>query len=368
MDTSAISPYKAPLSRRQLRQMLEAVRLFYRLQATPGYQRLVEPELPETARFDPGHDAVMMGYDFHLTEAGPKLIEVNTNAGGAMYAFFAAHPELLGKCPPPSPFTRRLLLTFLQDWWRFSGRPGTLPRRMVIIDENPPAQNLYPEMECCRALFVREGIACDIVDPGELRFSDEGVFLGNEQVDFIYNRHCDFYLEDDALAGLRAAWLNRQVCLSPHPRAYGLLADKRRMIVWSDPQLLAHTGLTGRQRARLLNLVPQSRLLADLDPAQVWQERKNLVFKPVDRFGGKGVLLGRSTSRKRFADLAPEYTLVQELIPPSVSPGGEEGFKTDYRVYAYRDRVVGVAARLWRGQLTNLSTPEGGFAAVELVD
>ena len=25
---------------------------------------------------------VFMGYDFHLTESGPKLIEINTNAGG----------------------------------------------------------------------------------------------------------------------------------------------------------------------------------------------------------------------------------------------------------------------------------------------
>ena len=27
--------------------------------------------------------ALFMGYDFHISEDGPKLIEVNTNAGGA---------------------------------------------------------------------------------------------------------------------------------------------------------------------------------------------------------------------------------------------------------------------------------------------
>ena len=43
---------------------------------------VVFPKLPKIACIDPGHDALMMGYDFHWTEQGPKLIEVNTNAGG----------------------------------------------------------------------------------------------------------------------------------------------------------------------------------------------------------------------------------------------------------------------------------------------
>ena len=28
------------------------------------------------------YGAFMMGFDFHLTESGPRLIEINTNAGG----------------------------------------------------------------------------------------------------------------------------------------------------------------------------------------------------------------------------------------------------------------------------------------------
>ena len=38
---------------------------------------------PEIARRDIGPLGVFMGYDFHLAGDGPKLIEVNTNAGGA---------------------------------------------------------------------------------------------------------------------------------------------------------------------------------------------------------------------------------------------------------------------------------------------
>ncbi|TYO98582.1 hypothetical protein EDC39_106188 [Geothermobacter ehrlichii] len=366
IDTSAISPYPAFLTRSRLRQMLRCLRILFRLQTCSAYRRLIEPELPATARFDPGHDAVMMGYDFHLTDDGPRLIEVNTNAGGAMYAYFAAHREQIGKCPPPGPFPRRLLETFWRDWRAFSGGEPPRPRRLVILDEDPPAQHLYPEMECCRALFLREGIDCAIVDPAELQAGAGGVLLDGEPVDFIYNRHCDFYLETPAMAGIREAWLARRVCLSPHPRVYGLLADKRRMVFWSDAAALARTSLTAKERELLLRLVPASRLLADCDPDDVWRRRKELVFKPVARFGGKGVLMGRSTSRKRFAELAPATTLVQQLVPPSMTEGDGESFRTDYRIYAYRDRAIGVAARLYRGQVTNLRTVGGGFARVEL--
>ena len=40
--------------------------------------------------------------------------------------------------------------------------------------------------------------------------------------------------------------------------------------------------------------------------------------------------------------------------------------KTDLRLYAYRNRVLGVTARLYHGQVTNLRTPGGGFARVRL--
>lgn len=38
---------------------------------------------PTIAHHDFGPLGVLMGYDFHLAAEGPKLIEVNTNAGGA---------------------------------------------------------------------------------------------------------------------------------------------------------------------------------------------------------------------------------------------------------------------------------------------
>ena len=78
--------------------------------------------------------------------------------------------------------------------------------------------------------------------------------------------------------------------------------------------------------------------------------------------------MGEKISRKRFDELPPSQTLVQELVPPSMTDvPGFGPMKTDFRLFAYRDIPLGITARLYRGQVTNLRTPGGGFARVEIV-
>ena len=78
--------------------------------------------------------------------------------------------------------------------------------------------------------------------------------------------------------------------------------------------------------------------------------------------------MGKTVTRKRYATLDPATTLVQEVVPPSrtTDEQGQE-FKMDLRLFVYRAQLLGIAARLYRGQLTNLRTEGGGFAAVRLV-
>ena len=156
-----------------------------------------------------------------------------------------------------------------------------------------------------------------------------GVHHEERPIDLIYNRHCDFYLERPEMAGIRAAYQAGTVCLTPNPFVYGLLADKRRMVLWSDRDVLTGLGLAPRSTERLLALVPESHLLAALDPEKVWTQREGLVFKPVSRFGSRGVLLGRKISRTRFETLPPQETLVQRLVPPSLTETGGRGAAED---------------------------------------
>lgn len=345
--------------------MLRLVRSLFHLQQLPEYRARIRADIPEVARFDPGHDAVMMGYDFHLGPDGPRLIEVNTNAGGAMYAYRAAFPDHPDNSLPGGRFIERFLATFHEEWRRFAMTTRPL-QRIAIIDETPADQGLYPEMATLCNLFQSNGIDCSIHDPGDLETDTTGVRINGERIDLVYNRHCDFYLEQPDMAGLRAAYLAKTVCLSPNPFVYGLLADKRRMALWSDEEEMAGLPLSEKTTQILRETIPRSTLLADLDPEELWTRRKSLIFKPVSRFGGKGVLAGRSISRKRFRELDPAGTLVQDEVPPSLTETAEEDFKTDFRLFVYRNHCIGIAARLYRGQVTNLRTPGGGFARVQI--
>ena len=363
MDSLPISPLRVPLEKADLHQMLALLRLSWKLQTNSDYQRLVAAELPESARFGPGNAGVMMGYDFHLTAAGPRLIEINTNAGGAALALRACHGEPL---LTPS-LQRRLKIMFEREWLDFSRGDRPL-RTLVILDENPRQQALFSEMECFSAWLTALGVEVHISDPAELVADERGLNLAGKPVDMIYNRHCDFYLEDAAMARIRSAYLGRKVCLTPNPFVYGHLADKRRLILWCQAEKMIELGLNESEVQLLQQMIPRSRLLAELDSDQIWSQRKKLVLKPVARYGSKGVLLGKGMSRKRFAELDPELTLVQDLVPPSqvTDPDGNS-FKVDLRLYAWRDRSLGIAARLYQGQVTNLQTVGGGFASVQLV-
>ena len=368
MQQLPISTLPALLPRKDLLQMLRLVRSLFHLSQQDSYRQQIFPQLPEVARFDPGHDALMMGYDFHLTAEGPRLIEVNTNAGGGYIAWLSeaqSHQQypthLSGR------LTKRLFSSFEQEWRRFSADQRKL-QRIIILDDNPTEQPLYPETVACRDWLRELGLDVEIVAPEQLQADASGVCSAGKPVDLIYNRHCDFFLEEPPLADIRAAYLAGAVCLSPNPFAYGLLADKRRMILWSNDAALAELGLNDEERQLLVSQVPRSRLMAECDPELLWQERKKLVFKPVTRFGSRGVLMGKSITRKRFAEQEAETTLVQDLVLPSVEkdPAGQ-GFKVDMRLFAYRDQLLGIGARLYQGQVTNLRTEGGGFAPVRLV-
>lgn len=363
-----ISQLPATLPRRDLWQMLRLVRLLFQLSCRESYRQLVYPELPEVARFDPGHASLMMGYDFHLTPDGARLIEINTNAGGGYIAWLSeaqAHenyPILLSE-----RIQKRLLDSFRQEWRDFSGSDRPL-QRIVIVDEDPSEQPLYPEMVACRDWLRKQGLSVEIAPPAALNAGDDGVFLEGAKIDLVYNRHCDFYLAELVMTGLRQAYLQRKVCLSPNPFAYGLLADKRRMILWSDPARVAQLGLEPAEQKLLPRLVPYSRLLQDCELDAVWAQRKKYVFKPVAKFGSRGVLMGKSISRKRFSELDAAITLVQQVESPSVETSAEgDKFKVDLRLFVYRDRLLGVGARLYQGQVTNLRTVGGGFAPIKLI-
>lgn len=360
-----ISPYHAELPRHDLRVMIRLVRLLHKLSENRTYQSLLQEQLPITAQINNNHHAVMMGYDFHLSPTGPKLIEVNTNAGGLWLAYLCYQPNAGAFTPR---LGNKLLETFISDYASFRQNSAARPELIVILDEQPETQFLYPEMQVFAQLFRQAGIETAIAAPEDVTTKNAGIYLGNKRIDLIYNRHCDFYLETASMSLVRDAWLNAQVCLSPNPRAYGLLADKRRMIIWSNPELLAELGLNQQEITLLGKTIPQTLPLAAISHTETWNTRKQWVFKPDTGYGSRGVYVGDKLTKSKLAELDPDNTLIQQRISPSLTQISTDlAFKTDFRLFVYRNQILAISARLYQGQVTNLRTENGGFAKIRLV-
>lgn len=352
-----------------------AVRSMHRVAALPGWQAAAIARAPGIAALDHGPTGAFMGYDFHISAHGPRLIEINTNAGGAYLhaAALAAHRGCCGDMDAlfrlPREFEQGALGMF-RDEWR-AARGDAVLRTVAIVDDAPAMQYLAPEFELARDLFARNGITAVIADPTELAWRDGRLWHGELAIDLVYNRLTDFYLQEAAHAGLRAAYESGAAVVTPHPRAHALHADKRNLITLSDDAALAALGVSDGDRAVLRAVVPETRLVTADNAEALWAGRRQLFFKPAGGYGSKAAYRGDKLTRRVWDEIRAGGFVAQALVPASERTipldGGTTTLRLDVRSYAYRGEVLMLAARTYAGQTTNFRTPGGGFAAVAVL-
>jgi hypothetical protein len=341
------SPTRLTISADDVDAMASLVRAVDDVVAVQAYRECVLSWAPAIASHMPAGRGVFFGYDFHLTAAGPRLIEINTNAGGALLASWH--------------FGRRdLEATFVN---MFRAECPSL-RTVAIVDEQPAGQYLYPEFLLFQDTLRRHGIEAIICAPEDLLLCHGGLWAGERRIDLVYNRLTDFSLATPAAAALRQCYLDGGVVLSPHPRAHALYADKRNLTVLSDDALLADWGVASATRAVLAAVVPATRQVRPDDADVLWQARKNLFFKPAGGFGSRAAYRGDKMTRGVFEQVLQGDYVAQALVPPSQVDGSQGSLKADVRCYAYNGQIQYIVARLWQGQTTNFRTPGGGFAEV----
>jgi hypothetical protein len=187
-------------------------------------------------------------------------------------------------------------------------------------------------------------------------------------VDLVYNRLTDFALDEPAHAALRAAWLDELALITPHPRAHALYADKRNLILLTDPEWLNAADIAAATIDVLMHGIARTRLVERAHAEALWAERKRLFFKPAGGFGGKAVYRGDKLTRRVWEDILAGDYVVQELVPPGERQVQVEAetsaLKYDVRNFVYDGKIQLLATRLYQGQVTNLRTPGGGFAPV----
>lgn len=359
------------LAQEEIAQMLRTVRAIETVAALAPYREHVLSWAPPIAQHDPGPRGVFMGYDFHLTEAGPKLIEINTNAGGAFLNALLVRAQrtcctevdvALGRTGGPG-FEAAALSMFEGEWLlqRGAGRP----ERIAIVDDSPEEQYLYPEFVLARRLFEKNGLSAQVADAVELRYDGTRLTFRGEPLDLLYNRLVDFELQRSEHAALRAAYLDGAIVLTPNPHVHAMFADKRNLTVLSDAARLRSWGVEAEVLAALEG-VPHTVLVTLGNASDLWAKRKSLFFKPACGYGSKAVYRGDKVTKGVWAEICGGGFVAQEFAAPSERmvrvDGVTQARKTDVRLYIYAGQLLLTAARLYQGQATNFRTPGGGFA------
>jgi hypothetical protein len=340
----------------------------------PQYRSLALSRAPPAASRDFGPVGAMMGYDFHVTAEGPKLIEVNTNAGGAFLNAILARAQrsCCGDAFPPfetdtaANFGAKVAHMFVEEWRR-QGRSGK-PRRIAIVDDAPEQQHLFPEFQLAKAMLEEQGLEAVIAGSEDLEHSGSGLTFQGLPIDLIYNRLVDFALDEPRHAALRAAYLGGGVVVTPNPHVHALFADKRNLAALSDIETLRTWGLATNDIATLESGVLKTVLVSPNNIEALWRERRALFFKPARGYASKAAYRGDKLTHKVWADIAAGDYVAQAYAAPSsrgvAVDGDRTELKVDVRLYTYAGSPLLAAARLYRGQTTNMRTPGGGFAPV----
>lgn len=355
----------------EMAHVVDAVEAASRL---PGYRDAALSWAPSIAGLDFGLAGALMSYDFHVTASGPKLIEVNTNAGGAFLNALLARAQRACCADAQVPFEilhsqdfgSKITDMFIDEWRRQRGvgRPTTI----AIVDDAPEEQYLFPEFRLAKALLEERGLEAVIADANELLFDGVALLFQGRPIDLVYNRLVDFALEEPRHAALQAAYVGCNVVVTPNPRAHAMFADKRNLTLLSDTDRLGLWGLGQNYLDVLRTSVPTTVIVSPDNADALWRDRRNLFFKPARGHGSKAAYRGDKVTRKVWTEILERDYVAQSYAAPGVRKVqlGEvrAELKVDVRLYTFAGAVLLAAARLYQGQTTSMRTPGGGFAPV----
>ncbi|PJZ24276.1 circularly permuted ATPgrasp domain protein [Leptospira hartskeerlii] len=316
---------------------------------------------------------VFLSLDFHQTKEGPKLIEINTNAGGAYLQLKLLEAQI--RCcevvdlSMPNKETlkeveERFYSIFMEEWSSNSSK--VKPDFIAIVDENPKDQFLYPEFLMFRNLFRSKGIQSEILDPRQIDLIGDYLYFGGKKIDMIYNRLTDFHLSESPNSEIRQAWEKGNVIVTPNPFDYDLFAKKTNLSVLSDNAFLTKAGLNKIDSEILRMSIPNTKIVTSENAEELWANRKRIFFKPKEGFGSKAAYYGGKLTKNKFSEIVNGEYVSQEFVSPSVRVTSVSGVKSelkmDIRAYVYKDEILLLASRLYQGQTTNFRTPGGGFS------
>lgn len=313
-----ISPYTLVLTRTQ-KELLE------------GYIQKLASVLP-LDRY--GGFALAADWHWSWQQNNWFLIEVNTNA-----AFLGLSQVLYETWGYPRFLSDDDICRLFLDWIQ-----PLDDQELAIVDDHVMKQRLVCEFQWFSRRFRKCFQKVSLKNPWDISGSESG----------IYNRLVDFELQEPEHEKIKAYYEQYPKQITPNPEDYRQVAHKKWLIELSQNPLTQV-------------FVPETFWIKPDKAAWLWENRKDLFFKPAQSHGSKGVYNGKTISRKHFEAIVNHKTpyLAQKRVDPPVVNTPQHGpLKWDLRVYLHKGQILGFVARIWQGQATNSQTPGGGFAPI----
>ncbi len=284
------------------------------------------------------------------------------------------------------PVRDHQLAAMLRAFREWGGAPAPA---LAIVDW--PGLPTLTEFEMFRAYFVGRGIPTVICGPGDLDFRGGVLYADGQPVNLVYKRVLVTELlasEDEGDRALTDAYLAGAVCCVNTFRAK-LVDKKMSLALLSDPRYA--TLYSSAQRRAIERHIPWTRKVRPGPTTRHGQHivdligylcshRQQLVLKPNDEYGGRGVVLGWTIDDHEW-DQAVSVAQTRSYVVQEAVPAPRESFPValgsdvrfldltvDLDRYLYYGQVGGCLSRLSSSALLNVTAGTGSVVPTYVVD
>lgn len=354
------------------------------------------PEERPLVAVDPGYPefSVTSRMDSFLLGGKVRFVEYNAESpAGIGYndimqdVFLATDlmKEFLREYPCQPLYTSDRLLKSLIDCYRTWG--GTDKPVIGIIDyEGLPTAH---EFEIFRRFFNSRGYQCVVADPRKLDYDGEHLSFEGQNINLVYRRllTTEFLDRYDACKAVFEAYRDRKICMVNSFRAK-FLHKKAIFALITDPAY--QEGMSPEQLFSVYTHVPWTRRVEDGKTTDmegktielleyVRKNRRNMVMKPNDEYGGKGIFVGWEmdeaewdnaiqTSLESFYLVQTKVEVSREVYPTWDGQGLQWAeYSVDLDPFIFGGEVEGLLTRLSATALCNV-TAGGGVVPTFVLD
>lgn len=288
----------------------------------------------------------------------------------------------------PLPARHNVLHALLDSYRQWSGTRA-LPRIAIVDWAEVPTRN---EFVLFQDYFARQGIQCIIADPREMQYTGGRLLAGGGQIDLVYKRVLITELvereglDNPVIRAVRddaVCMVNPLRCKILHKKAsLAVLSDERNAKLFTADEreaIDAHIPWTRVVEERMTS-VPGAEEPLDLLPF-IAAHRDQLVLKPNDEYGGKGIVLGWEVTQSEWEQairvgLEEPYIVQQRVALPSEPyPSFVDGKvhivdrMVDTAPYAaYGSYIDGCLSRLSTAALLNVTAGGGSQTPTFVVE